>query len=124
MPVFSKMMGSYPFNLIRGLGVSSSILAGGVGLGAATGAYRGRREGVGGMAGGAIRGGTNAAGLMGVGALGYLGYKGVGGISGMRTFGRNMANPGVRSMYGGLLRNKGEAGLASMMSKAAKFIRR
>src|SRR5208282_669278 len=98
MPFFSKMMASYPFQMIRGLSPSTRVLAGGMGVGAGIGAYTNRRGGVTGMAGGGFRGAVNAAGLMGAGALGYLGYRGMGGRAGLGTFGRNMMRPGVGGM--------------------------
>jgi len=117
MPFFSKMMASYPFQMIRGLSPSTRVLAGGMGVGAGIGAYTNRRGGVTGMAGGGFRGAVNAAGLMGAGALGYLGYRGMGGRAGLGTFGRNMMRPGVAGMYGRAAISSGRSGLAGIMNR-------
>ena len=108
MPWGSKF--SYPMGLIRGLG--PSVVAGGV-----TGALTNRDN----RGRGALRGAA-------IGAAGYGAYRGFGAMGGFQGIGR-MADkaPGYwrhRGMIGNILRNKGEAGLAGMMQKAAGFLKK
>jgi len=96
--------------LIRGLG--PSVVAGGV-----TGALTNRDN----RGRGALRGAA-------IGAAGYGAYRGFGAMGGFQGIGR-MADkaPGYwrhRGMIGNILRNKGEAGLAGMMQKAAGFLKK
>jgi hypothetical protein len=109
MPFFSKMMGSYPFQLIRGLGPSAVV---GGALGAA-GAGRGRRTR--GAIGGAVGGAAAYGGIRAINSMG--------GLSALGTFGRNMMRPGVAGMYGRSAMNSGRQGLAGMMRRVAGSIR-
>jgi len=111
MPMFSKLMGNYPMQLIRGLSPSIKMAAGRVGIGAGVGAavgYAGDRRGGGatrGAIGGAIAGGISAGASM------YGGR--------VSQFARNMSRPGMAGMYGGALRSKGmsvAAGASRRMS--------
>lgn len=115
MPFYSKMMGSYPFQLIRGLGHSTMgrNMMIGAGAGAAIGATDSRRS----RTGGAIRGAM--AGALGAGVVSSL--SGGGGAAGV--FMRNMARPGNAKMYGGALHNTWKKGMITGMSAIRSGIR-
>lgn len=111
MPMFSKMMGSYPFQVIRGLSPSVRMAAGAAGAGAIAGgvaAGRGRR-GRGMMAGA-------AAGALGAGAYAARGQ--------LSTLGRNMMRPGVASMVGRSAVTSAGTGLAGLARRTASMINR
>lgn len=110
MPMFSKMMASYPMGLIRGMSGQSKMIAGraalGAGVGAAVGGVSDRR----GMTRGAIAGGVAGAISGGMSAYG----------GGASTFARNMSRGGVRGMYGRAGMNAGK----TAFNNAASRIRR
>lgn len=113
MPVFSKLMGNYPLNLIRGLGSNVRVGAGvGAGLGAGYGAMTGR-GGPGRTAGYAVAGAA-------IGGAGVAGYSAMGGMTGLRTFGRNMMRPGAAGAFGRMAYNSAaNAAVASPMGRKA-----
>src|SRR5208337_2318324 len=129
MPVFSKMMGSYPFQLIRGLSPRVKMgLAASAGVGALVGTARltSRRSGETNQdaAMRASRMRPSLSNIAGGVVSGLATYGAIKAAPSVMQFGRNMMRPGVRGMYGGLLRNKGEAGLAGMMKRAAGFLKK
>jgi hypothetical protein len=102
MPNFSKMMGNYPFNLIRGLGPTVTAGAVGAGVGGLYGGT-GRR---GGMGRAAVYGLAGA----GLGLAGGAAYLNRGALA---TAGRNiMRNPGMagRQVMGAAKNAYGRAG--------------
>jgi hypothetical protein len=88
MPVFSKMMSSYPMGLIRGLG--PGIAAGGL-FGGGVGAVGSNRRGPRSIATGALKG----AALGGAAYAGYKGYQAMGGREGIGLLGNILTRPGM-----------------------------
>jgi len=116
MPFFSKMMGSYPMQLIRGLSPSVRMSAGiGAGIGAGYGAMSARRNRVGRAAGYGVAGGA-------IGMGGMMGFAAMGGMGGLRTFGRNMMRPGMAGMYGRSAMGAARTGVGSAMARLRGMI--
>jgi hypothetical protein len=108
MPVFSKMMGSYPFNLIQGLG--PRVKAAGIGAG------------VGGLYGSTgRRGSVGRAASYGMGGA-VLGYAAMSGMPGLQQFGRNMMRPGNARMLGSSLASKGRSAWSSAAARIGRML--
>ena len=111
MPFYSKMMSSYPMQLIRGLSPNVRSAAGRVGLSAAVGGAVGygmdRRRG--GFTRGAVGGALTAGALAGASMYG----------PGLGQLGRNMMRPGIAGMMG----RSAMGGAATFMRSAAGRLR-